>query len=98
MIDQLTLELFAPLLHQHFQLEIDGLAVQLELLEAAPLKHASPTNLGRQPFLLLFRGPGQPLLPQNTYSLVHDATGTQEIFMVPVAPDGIGPRYEAIFN
>ncbi|MFN0317386.1 MAG: DUF6916 family protein [Burkholderiales bacterium] len=94
----ITLDLFAPLLHQHFELETEGLAVRLELIEAAPLKHALPSKLGRQPFFLLFRGPTQLLLPQQTFSVNHGAIGAHQIFIVPVGPDSIGPRYEAIFN
>jgi hypothetical protein len=53
---------------------------------------------GRQPFALLFVGPGEPVLPQRIYALEHAEMGTFEIFLVPIGRDGDGTRYEAIFT
>ena len=53
---------------------------------------------GRDPFSLLFRGPAEPLLPQSIQRLEHAELGVLEIFIVPLAPDAGGARYEAIFS
>ena len=52
----------------------------------------------RRQFSLVFRsGPGTPH-PQRIYRLEHDVLGTREIFLVPIAPDTDGQRYEAVFT
>ncbi len=51
----------------------------------------------RDPFRLLFRGPGEPVLSQHTHRLGHPALGVLEIFLVPVGRDAQGTSYEAIF-
>lgn len=56
-----------------------------------------PPGMGREPFRLVFLGPVDPILPQRTYRLEHDGLGTLEIFIVPIARDEHGTRYEAIF-
>ena len=52
----------------------------------------------REPFSLLFRGPGNLQLPQRTYRIEHDPMGTFDLFIVPLGPDDQGFRYEAIFT
>lgn len=47
-------------------------------------------------FRLEFRGPVEPGLPQATYSFALGEE-TVEIFIVPIASDREGMRYEAIF-
>lgn len=48
-------------------------------------------------FSLLFEGPAYPGLPQGLFELTHPSLGLVEIFLVPVADDGIR-TYEAVFN
>jgi hypothetical protein len=47
-------------------------------------------------FRLEFVGPAEPILPQATYSFGSGET-TQDIFIVPVASEACGIRYEAVF-
>jgi hypothetical protein len=51
-----------------------------------------------QPFVLLFRGPRQPVLPQRIYTLAHGELGQLVIFLVPVEGGPAGIEYEAVFN
>ena len=53
---------------------------------------------GRQggSFRLEFQGPLEPVLLQATYRFERDSVG-HEIFIVPIAGDSAGIRYEAIF-
>jgi hypothetical protein len=53
---------------------------------------------GRRPFSLLFTGPREPILRQAIHRLDHPELGAVELFLVPLAPDGAGARYEAVFN
>jgi hypothetical protein len=52
----------------------------------------------RQPFSIVFRGPGDVLLPQRTYRMEHAEIGSFDLFIVPIGPDEEGLRYEAIFT
>jgi hypothetical protein len=54
-------------------------------------------GMAREPFRLEFLGPPDPILPQRTYRLEHDALGALEIFLVPTGRDAGGTTYEAIF-
>lgn len=47
-------------------------------------------------FRLEFLGPGEPVLPQATYSFSSD-TVEHDIFIVPVSREPGGVRYEAVF-
>lgn len=51
-----------------------------------------------EPFSLVLRGPRVPALPQGTYRVVHPRLGPVELFLVPIALDAQGMRYEATFN
>ena len=77
-------------------------SVALELIRAtplAPIQARSGSIAGREdPFVLVFRGPSTPPLPQQIYAFEHDELGTLEIFIVPIGPEGGGLAYEAIFH
>ncbi len=49
-------------------------------------------------FSVLFRGPAEPALAQATYVLDHAELGDLTLFLVPIAADGAGRTYEAVFN
>jgi hypothetical protein len=69
----------------------------LRLVEAEGSGERAP-GMGRDPFRLVFLGPSTPTLPQRTYRLEHDALGTLDVFLVPIARDAHGTTYEAIFG
>lgn len=48
-------------------------------------------------FVLDWKGPYEPVLPQDIYALRH-GDEDYEIFIVPVGRDRTGTRYEAVFN
>ena len=102
MLDLLTHASFAPLVGKRFRLQVsDGKKIEVELIEATKL----PVHPGRgeqaarrEPFSLLFRGPKEFILPQRTYPVEQETLGKAEIFLVPIGPDAVGQRYEAVFN
>ncbi len=49
-------------------------------------------------FSIIFQGPADSCLPQKVYSLKHTKLGTFPLFIVPVAKNENGYRYEAVFN
>jgi hypothetical protein len=79
-------------------------AIELKLVEAK--LHLSSRSLvsttsgaGAENFSLLFYGPGDRPLTQDTYCFEHDTMGCFEMFIVP-APGGDSSRtyYHAVFN
>ena len=95
----LALSQFSSLHGEAFALHADaGTALPVILVETQALP--APPGAARAPFTLLFEGPGQPVLPQATYGLAHEALGPVplSIFLVPVSLSPAGVRYEAVFN
>jgi len=88
---------FAPLRGQRFAVSIaPGESLTAQLFDAQALPQ--PPFNGRQPFSLIFIGPPEPLLPQRIYGLVHERLPALDIFLVPVAADAAGVRYQAVFS
>lgn len=93
-----TLAQFAALCGERFDVQADGIdPISAELVEAQALRQ--PAFEGRQPFSLLFAGPAAPQLPQRTYRLAHAGLpAALDVFLVPIAADASGVRYEAVFS
>jgi hypothetical protein len=107
---ELAKENFDPYVGQTFQLvpEPDHM-VPLELVEVTALparpipSHLQGKGLSLKwrefPFLMVFRGPRVPPLPQRMYTLVHDQMATIEgLFFVPIGEDEKGRYYQVILN
>jgi hypothetical protein len=101
MQDYLTQALFEPLVGTSFRLRLGAKVLELELVQADKLT-AYPGRGGkmpkRDPFSLVFRGAREFVLPQQIYTLEQETLGHLEIFLVPIGPDDVGQRYEAVFN
>jgi hypothetical protein len=89
---------FEPLLHARFSMRVGPeQSLELELVELKSLGAARGN--WREPFSLIFAGPGVPWVHQGTYSVEHPELGCQPLFLVPVGPDATGRmQYQAIFN
>jgi hypothetical protein len=87
---------FAPLLNGRFRVEPDdpSAAFDAELIEVSE----GGRGPSRTQFSLVFRGGGTPPLRQQVLRVEHDELGALEIFLVPLGPDEIGQRYEAVFT
>ena len=84
---------FAEHLKSGFRLHHGAATTELELVEV------SDGSTRRQvSFSLVFRGPHQPLLPQQIYAFEHDRLGRFDLFIVPIRRDVHGLYYEAIVN
>ena len=73
----------------------------LVLLQLDKVDRHEPRSHGdrRDPFALLFVGPGGQPLPQAIYPMDHDMLGRLDIFVVPIGPLPDGrQQYEAVFN
>lgn len=100
-IDWLTHEHFAPLVGQDVAVDAGALgALTMRLEEATAGTQPGgrgPDGQERMQFSLVFRGPAEPMLPQGTYAVTHEAVGEQHLFLVPLGRDAEGVRYEAAF-
>jgi hypothetical protein len=95
-LNALTADTFARFEGDRFRLTPDDSpAFELELIAVARGEHRGPS---RPQFSLVFRGGPDPPLPQRIYRLEHDELGALEIFLVPIGPDDVGQRYEAVFT
>ena len=92
-----TLDDFAPLQGECFELHADGPAPLQARLVAALALGMAPVS-GRQPFSLTFAGPNEPRLPQRIYRLQHPQLPVLDLFLVPVGADAAATRYEAVFT
>jgi hypothetical protein len=109
MLDKLTSADFAAHMHQTFALSLGpwgqphdpaahGALRQLELIEVADLGAATTESTLRRPFSLVFRDPSGGYLPQRTYAVEHPRLGWLDLFLVPIGPDQVGMRYQAVFT
>ena len=97
MLDQLTIELFEPLVGTSFWLHANGHKVELRLTRAARVMESEAARLKRTAFSLFFLAP--LLLPQQIYHLTHEAFAEPlDIFLVPVAKQGDAYTVEAVFT
>jgi hypothetical protein len=94
----LSVENFAAVAKQFFDLALGESSVPLTLVEVQPLPVNPYPGMMRAPFSLLFRTASQVVLPQKLYNLKNDKLGRLEIFLVPVARDREGVLYQAVFN
>ena len=91
-----TRALFERLVRETFEVAAPGGAggVRLELVSVEPL----PLARNPESFRLSFRGPRATALAQGVFLFEHPQLSREAIFIVPVATEGAGTLYEAVFN
>jgi hypothetical protein len=94
-LDDITIDSFSGRVGERFRVTSGDDTHELTLVECEPL---GGTAMERVPFSLVFLGPPEPVLPQRIYPLAHDELGDRELFLVPIAQDADGTRYEAVFT
>ena len=95
MTEDLSSRIFSEHLNSTFGLRVpNSQSVSLQLVEVTE-NDAPP---GAEQFSVLFRGPRQDTILQGIHTLRHEQLGELELFLVPIGPDAIGMRYEAVFN
>ena len=98
MSDLLQMANFQPYMNKKFTCDLSDTSVEMELIEVVGLPPKESEEVRRQPFSLVFRGPAEPLLPQQIYRLRNAQFGEAEIFLVPLGPKQDGIEYEAVFT
>jgi hypothetical protein len=88
-MENFTAETFSPHVHSKFRIA-DGPEVELDEVRAL----GTTSDDRRAPFSIVFTGPQDQTLAQQTYSVEHDELGGFDLFLVPLAPG----RYEAVFG
>jgi hypothetical protein len=84
---------FVTLLNDRFSILLGEDALELELVE-----FTDRSSERTESFSLIFRGPLERPFPQATYTVQHAGLGSFPLFLVPVAREKDGMRYEAVFN
>lgn len=98
-IGTITPEDFEPCVGQTFTVKTQGAGVlELELIEVKPLGAVDTAAGIRQPFSLLFRGPLEPMLEQQTLHMENSTLGELALFLVPIGPDDEAMLYDVTFN
>jgi len=99
-IGDLTFREFAALVGKPFLVQFKGRpALSLRLAAARPLpRPAGAYRPAGEGFRLLFEGPTEQLLPQDSYRLESPGLGSFDIFLVPIGPSQGAPVYEAVVN
>jgi len=98
MLDKLTSADFSAHLNQKFHIRYQPeTTLEVELIEVTKL--GAEDMPGRRPFSLTFRSSQRnSYLPQHVYTLEHNQLEKMELFLVPLGPDEVGMRYEAVFT
>jgi hypothetical protein len=99
MSEKLTEEAFTQQLKTKFRIRLgEEREVELELDEVKPFPNLTHSRNDLERFSLYFYGPGGLYLPQAIYHMEHERMGEMDIFLVPIAQDARGFRYEAVFS
>jgi hypothetical protein len=99
MAADLTEKEFSKHVNTKFRAQLaGGVQVELELDEVKGYPGHPGDQQGMERFSIFFKGPTEPVLPQQSYTLKHDQMGEFEIFLVPLSRNEKGSRYEAVFN
>lgn len=105
MLERLTIEEFSKHINHKFHIQFesedggdDTGMLEVELVEVSPLGENQKDEDQRQSFSVIFRGPGEPVLPQRIYSLEHKGLGQLDLFLVPLGPENDDMLYEAVFT
>jgi hypothetical protein len=68
--------------------------VSVELISVSDLRETPRQRM----FSLVFRGPLEQPLEQGLHLMTHETMGAESLFLVPIAHEADGFRYEAVFN
>lgn len=95
----LSMASFKSQLGTSFQINYQASKVKITLVDVANFATRKQTAAGREGFSLLFRGPKETPLKQDTYLIEHGELGMFSFLVVPVGTkDARAPHYEAVIN
>ena len=90
---------FESQLHTKFLINQEAAKVPVTLVDVANLASGKANKTSKEAFSLLFRGPKDTPLQQDTYLIEHEKLGMFSFLIVPVGTkDMRAAHYEAIIN
>ena len=95
----LNMASFKSQLGTSFQINHQASKVKVTLVDVANFASRKQAAAGKEGFSLLFRGPKDATLKQDTYLIEHAQLGMFSFLIVPVGSKGTrAPHYEAVIN
>ncbi len=95
----LNMTAFKSQLGTSFQINHQASKVNFKLVDVTSFASRKQTAAGKEGFSLLFRGPKETTLKQDTYLIEHEQLGMFSFLVVPVGTkDTRAPHYEAVIN
>ena len=95
----LNMASFKSQLGTSFQINHQASKVKITLVDVTNFASRKQAAAGKEGFSLLFRGPKETSLKQDTYVIEHEQLGMFSFLVVPVGTkDTRGPHYEAVIN
>ena len=95
----LNMTAFKSQLGTSFQINHQASKVNFKLVDVTSFATRTQTAAGKEGFSLLFRGPKESPLKQDTYLIEHKELGMFSFLVVPVGTtDTRAPHYEAVIN
>ena len=99
MSDFQTVAEFAKHLNTNFRVQAESpRPVELKLIAVTPRPSEPHEEAGMERFSAVFSGPVDIFLPQQTYHLIHSEMGEFDVFLVAIAREPDGFKYEAVYN
>jgi hypothetical protein len=90
---------FEKQLHTKFLLHHEAEKVPVKLVDVTNLASRTHEQAGKEAFSLIFSGPKETTLRQNTYLIEHEKLGMFSFLIVPVRTrNNRAAHYEAIIN
>ena len=90
---------FKSQLRTSFLINDETAKVKVTLVQVTNLASRKQTAAGKEGFSLVFRGPKERILKQNTYLIEHGELGMLSFLIVPIrTKDTSAPHYEAVIN
>ena len=95
----LSMTAFKSVLGTSFLFNHEAAKVKVTLVDVGNLASRKQAAAGKEGFSLLFRGPQDLVLEQDTYLIEHEQLGMFSFLVVPVrTKDTRAPYYEAVIN
>ena len=95
----LNMAAFKAQLGTNFSINHEASKVKIKLVDVTDFASRKQAAAGKEGFSLLFRGPQEATLKQDTYLIEHEQLGMFSFLIVPVRTrDTRAPHYEAVVN
>lgn len=94
----LNLATFKSQLGTTFTVNDETAKVKVKLVNVDNFASRKQLAAGKEGFSLVFRGPLEMTLKQNTYLIEHEKLGMLSFLIVPIGTGKNAPHYEAIIN